>query len=266
MNDEAMLEQMGFMLHRGSVHTARTIMLDELAVLLDAVPVEASSDTYRHAICEQNCLGKRSRRTRGLTARHLSELYGLSPGNPIFAGLRYFWARDEQARAQLALLAANATDTLMREIAPSILALEPGAHVSREYVEQLIADRWPSRFGEATLKSTAQNINSSLTKSGHLQGRVKKLRRELQPAVGAVAFALYLGWLQGERGEFLLRNHFCKLLGDNSGKLLEIAAQASARGWMVLRHVDSVIEVSFPELEAVADAACSSATNPQTAS
>lgn len=248
MHDEATLEQLGFMLHRGGVHAARTIMLDELTALFEIVPADAEWAVHSHAIRDDNCLAKRSGGTRALTARHLRALYSLSPANPIYAGLRYFWARDASARPQLALLAACARDPLLREIAPFILKATPGTQVSREQSEAVIATLWPGRFSAATLKSTAQNVNSSLTKSCHLQGRVKKQRRQLEPAIGAVAYALYLGWLRGERGELLLQNEFCKLLDALSGRLLEIAAQASARGWMVLRRIDNVVDVDFPAL------------------
>lgn len=255
MHDEAVQRRLGFMLHKGSTHTSRTIMLDELTVLLDVVPASATLDQYRTAICEQNCLAKRSGRTRALTARHLTELYGLSPANPIYAGLRYYWTRDIPARAQLALVAATARDTLLRGVAPLVLKLPPDTEVGREQVETLIADRWPGRFSAATLKSTAQNVNSSLTKSGHLRGRVRKFRCQLQPTTGAAAYALYLGWLRGERGELLLQNEFCKLLTVHQENLLDLAARASARGWLVMRRVDKVVDVDFPELKPIAEAA-----------
>lgn len=251
MHDQATLKRLGFMTRQGSTHTARTLMLSELSTLFDHVSAEAGKERYLAAIRDANCLAKRSGRTRQLTASHLADLYGLDPANPIHAGLRYFWSRDEAARPQLALLAAAARDSLLRDLAPAILAKPLGNSINRESVEDAIEQHWPSRFSPATRKSVAQNINSSLVQVGYLHGRIKKVRVHLEPATGTVAFALYLGWLQDGRGELLLQSPWCKLLDANYDRLLELAAQASAKGWMVMRRVDNVIDVDFPALASV---------------
>jgi hypothetical protein len=249
MHESERLHELGFARGKTSAHTARTMMLDELAQLFAHVPSDAAREEYVTAIRDLNCLGKRSVRTRGLTARHLTELYGLNPANSIHMGLRYFWERDQEARPLLALLAAIARDTLLRDMLPVILAVAPGMSIHRTQVEAAIEQRWPDRFSPATLKSVAQNLNSSLTQSGHLTGRVKKLRQQAKATPGAAAFALYLGWLRGERGEMLLQTEFCRALDCVPERILELAAQAAKRGWMQLRQVDTVIEPGFPALK-----------------
>ena len=67
----------GFRSGERGTHTSRTIMLDELSQLLDAVPGEASRRDYAQAVTEGNCLGKRTAATRKLSLQRLSELYGL---------------------------------------------------------------------------------------------------------------------------------------------------------------------------------------------
>ena len=255
MHDSETLTRLGFTTGPTSAHTARTIMLDELSMLFECVPVDAPREAYLDAIRERNCLGKRSGKTRGLTARHLTELYSLDSANPIHAGLRYFWERDVESRPLLALLAATARDSILREMLPTILKAEPGAVIRRAQMEAAIEQRWPDRFSAATLKSTAQNLNSSLTKSGHLHGRVDKVRQLAEARPGAAAFALYLGWLRGERGELLLHNEFCRVLDCPPERILELASQAAARGWMILRRVDTIIEPGFPALEIPAEPA-----------
>lgn len=261
MHSDQLLQKLGFKHHAGGAHTSRTIMLNELSSVLESVPTGPNHQAYIEAIRDRNCLAKRSGRTRELTARHLTELYGLDSRNPIFAGLRYFWARDVDARPQLALLAATARDNLLHEVAPLILKVSIDSIVTRESVEKLIQTLWPARFSPATLKSCAQNVNSSLTKSGHLRGRARKIRSKLQPTVAATAFALYLGWLQGERGELLLQTRYCRLLDESTERLLQLASEASARGWMVLRRVDSVVDVAFPALEPIAQTIISTETS-----
>lgn len=256
------LERLGFMIRQGGVHTARTMMLKELTTLFEYVASDAEKKSYQSAIRDQNCLAKPSGRSRDLTARHLVELYGLDPANPVHAGLRFFWSRDEAARPQLALLAAMARDSLLRSIVPKILSLPSGTHVRREWVESLVEDRWPERFSPATRKSVAQNINSSLTQAGQLSGRARKLRQSVELVPGSVAFALYLGWLQGDRGELLLQNGYCLLLSTSTDRLLELAALSSARGWLVMRRVDSVIDIDFPALEPLVRAVSTCSATP----
>lgn len=255
MRDQTTLKRLGFMTHEGSTHTARTIMLTELTTLFDRVEADSAPSHYQTAVTEHNCLAKNSGRSRILTARHLKELYGLDPANPIHAGLRFFWARDAGARPQLALLAAAARDSLLRDTALDILKKPAGSSIPRDWVEEIIEHRWPERFSPATRKSVAQNINSSLTKSGHLKGRTKKQRIQLQPTTGAATYSLYLAWLQGGRGELLLQSAWCKLLDVSPDRVLELASQASAKGWMVMRRVDNVIDIDFPSLTKIVDQA-----------
>jgi hypothetical protein len=251
------LNKLGFMSREGGAHMSRTMMLAELTTLLNSVEIDASPGQYQSAICEQNCLAKPSGRSRQLTARHLTELYGLDPANPIFAGLLYFWCRDVEARPLLALLSATARDSLLRKAMSEILQQPPGTTITRDWTEQHIEACWPERFSPATRRSAAQNINGTLTKSGHLRGHVKKVRTPVTPATGAVAYALYLAWLQGGRGELLLQSPYCKLLDCDTDRFLALAASASSRGLMVMRRVDNVIDVDFPALAPVVNSAMS---------
>ena len=58
-------------------HTSRTIMLDELSLLLDAIPGNVDRKHYSDAVMLDNCLGKRTVATRKLSFQRLTELYGL---------------------------------------------------------------------------------------------------------------------------------------------------------------------------------------------
>ena len=83
MNPEV-LQKIGFGFGKGTVHSARTIMLDELKMLLEEVPAADSKADYIQAIVERNCLGKQSFNTRKRTAEHLTELYTLDPQVNLF--------------------------------------------------------------------------------------------------------------------------------------------------------------------------------------
>lgn len=248
-NKQKHLARFGFSFERGGAHIARTMMLDELTSLLTHVDRDtADRSDYLLAIEEDNCLGKRSGKTRRLTYRHLVDLYSLDPSNILFRAILYFWKRDEAGRPLLALLSTYARDGVFRATAPFILKTPHGTPVGREKLEDFIESLEPGRFSKATLKSTAQNINSTWTKSGHLQGRVKKTRVQPFPTPGSVAYALLLGYLSGARGPGLFGTEYIKLLDCSREKAIELASDASRKGWITLKRVGDVIEVLFPNL------------------
>ena len=228
---------------------ARTIMLEELRLLFSFVDdPDAGKSDYLKSIIEDNCLGKRSDRTRRLTARHLIDLYGLNPDITLFRSLRYFWKRDTEGQPLLAMICAIARDSVLRSSIPFIHKFTVGQRVTREALEEFIDNLETDRFSPATLKSTAQNINSSWTQSGHLQGRVKKVRSQPKATPGAVSYALLLGYLSGVRGESLYKTEYVKLLDCSVEQSIELSAEASRKGWIVLKRLGSVIEVLFPNL------------------
>lgn len=249
MPDQKQLARFGFRFERGGAHSSRTMMLDELTALLDYMNCpEATKADYLNAIEQDNCLGKRSGKTRRLTYKHLAELYSLDTGHVLFRALLYFWQRDEAGRPMLALLATYARDSIFRASAPMILKTPEGSVITRDSVEELIDNLEPGRFSKATLKSTAQNINSSWTKSGHLTGRNKKVRSQATPTAGSAAYALLLGYLAGARGQGLFSTEYTRLLDCSREKTIELAEQASRRGWITYKRVGDVIEVLFPNL------------------
>src|SRR2546421_159222 len=96
---------LGFRNGTSSVHTSRTLMLEELSLLLDKVARDAPADAYIEAIKTGNVLGKPTQATRQLTAQRLGELYALDPDCTLFRLLRHFWPADRTARPMLAFLA-----------------------------------------------------------------------------------------------------------------------------------------------------------------
>lgn len=240
-------ERFGFYADRGSVHTSRTIMLDELNALLAYVP-KPQKDSYLKAITVDNCLGKRSKKTRILTFRHLVELYSLDPETTIFRILLYFRQRDQQGWPLLSFLCAYCRDPLLRACVPFILKYSEGDIIKREVLEEYIDSLVPGRYSKATLKSTAQNINSSMTKTGHISGRSQKIRARAVPTAGSVAYAALLGYLTGARGESVFQTGFMKIMDCIPERAIELAGEASKRGWIIFKRVADVSEVLFPSL------------------
>jgi hypothetical protein len=248
-SNNEVLTRFGFSFTLGGAHSARTMMLEELTALLSYVdnPAATKADYWR-AIETDNCLGKRSGKTRTLTSRHLTDLYSLDPSVVLFRVLLYFWQRDRVSHPLIAILCAYCRDSILRSTAEYILAAPEGAVVTRESVEQLIEDKYPGRFSKATLKSTAQNTNSSWTQAGHLSGRARKVRSRAEPGAGSVSYALFLGYLTGARGMSLFETEYMRLLDCPPIRAVELAEEASRRGWVNFKRVGDVIEVSFPGL------------------
>lgn len=243
------LSRFGFSFERGGAHTSRTMMLEELGALLTYVDrPEAEKSDYLQAIDDENCLGKRSGKTRTLTYRHLVDLYSLDRTNVLFRALLYFWNRDIDGQPLLALICTYARDSIFRSTAPFILKFPEGATITRESLEEFIDAQEPGRFSKATLKSTAQNINSTWTKSGYLYGRARKVRSRANPTAGSVSYALLLGYLTGVRGQALFQTEYTKLLDCTFDKAIELAESASRKSWIVFKRVGDVIEVLFPNL------------------
>jgi len=243
------LTRFGFSFERGGAHTSRTMMIQELGTLLSYVDrPEAKKTDYLRAIDDDNCLGKRSGKTRVLTYKHLVDLYSLDHSKVLFRALLFFWNRDPSGQPLLALLCTYARDSILRSTAPFLLKFPEGSTISRQALEEFIDAREPGRFSKATLKSTAQNINSTWTKSGHLRGRARKIRVRATPTAGSISYALLLGFLTGVRGEALFRTEYTKLLDCSFDKAIELAEEASRKGWIVFKRVGDVIEVLFPNL------------------
>jgi hypothetical protein len=243
------ISHFGFKFEKGGVHTSRTMMLEDLRTLLSCVSNPGSTKAgYLRAIEEDNCLGKRSGRTRKLTAGHLVSLYSLDSSVTIFRSLLYFWNRDTEGQPLLALMCAYGRDSLLRKSSSFILKFNQGEIITRKALEEYIDSKDPGHFSIATLRSTAQNLNSTWTKSGHLSGKARKTRSRSKATPGSVSYGLFLGYLMGFRGEALFMTDFAHLLDCSVEKAIELAEEASRRGWIVFKHVGNVIEVQFPNL------------------
>jgi hypothetical protein len=241
-------ESLGFRQGTSSVHTSRTMMLNELSLVLEHVGPKAKADEYVSAIVEQNVLGKPTQTTRKRTAHRLLELYALDQTRPVFRLLRHFWTADASARPMLAILAATARDPLLRESTPFVVGILVGADVMPTQISQHLSEKYPGRFKPTTLLSTAQNLASSWTQAGYLTGKVNKKRTRPVVTPVVVTFALLLGYLCGLRGKMLLDTIWTRMLGRKPAEIADLATEASRQGWMNYKAAGSVVEITFPGL------------------
>jgi len=239
----------GFSFEKGGAHQARTMMLQDLTTLLEYVDnPQALKLEYVRAIEQENCLGKKSGQTRKISSRHLKSLYSLDPNITLFKSMLFFWKRDPDSRHLLALLCTIARDAIFRISLPFIRSYSNGQVVDKKILEDYIEKNEPERFSQATLESIARNINATWTQSGHLSGRVIKIRSIVQPGPGAVCYALLMGYLSGVRGESLFHTQYSKILDCPMEKQIALAQEASRKGWIVFKRVGNIMEVLFPNI------------------
>jgi hypothetical protein len=245
-NPETALMALGFRFGINGPHAARTMMLDELRLLLAYSESDASRADYAAAIVEHNVLGKPTRKARDLTLRHLLTLYGLDAANPLFRVLRRLWKGNESAQPILALGVALARDPLLRATRQFILGQPIGGIVPRDAMEGFLAQVFPERFSPASLKSFAQNISGTWTAGGLLCGRQKKVRSQPQAHPESVTMLLFLGYLAGRNGQRLFSSEWTSILGIGDAELESLASSASHRGLLVFLNAGGVKEVRFP--------------------
>lgn len=224
-------------------HTSRTMMLAELTDVFDEVPADAAREDFLHAIVEDNVLGKQTGSNRRLTFQRLSELYALDPGVPIYRVLRRVWDADEAGRPLTALLCALARDPLLRASAPVILAMPAGAELSRSDMIRGLQAGTDARLKDSVLDKVARNAGSSWTQSGHLTGRVRKIRRRVSASVGPASLAFWLGSMQGFAGSDLLGCAWARALDATQPRLVELALSARQAGLIHAVAGGDVVEI-----------------------
>lgn len=242
------LTAFGFRFGDKGTHTSRTIMLHELEALLQSCPKESIRIEYDQAIIAQNCLGKQTVASRELSAQRLRELYALDPTVPLFRLMRSFWNLDDNSKPLLALFTALARDPLLRLTAEAILDLAPGHELSRQKLVTTLTTSLHLRLNESTIDKVLRNAASSWTQSGHLTGRMRKVRRQVEPSIAAMTWALLLGFLFGHRGAALLHTLWARLLDLGEGRILELAFDAKRMGLLEMSQAGGVMMISFNTL------------------
>lgn len=243
----------GFVRQPVGSHTSRTIMLEDLRSLFSALPVTANYDSYRTTIVEENFLQKRTRSSRSRGLRQLRELYALDDRLPMFSALRELWDADHEAQPLLAMLSAAGRDPIVRASAGIVLSAHYGDLVTSEMFEVAVNSAFPDRYSPGVLARIGRNLASSWQQSGHLTGKLHKVRAQALSRPTAVAYALYLGHLCGARGDQLFTTLWCQLLDAPLHLLHEQAIVASRYGWIDYRHAGNVTDITFRHLQRVGD-------------
>jgi len=247
MTEKNPIEAFGLKQGDRGAHTSRTMMLAELETLFKASPPAAVRDDLRRLVVEDNVLGKRTGANRRLSFQRLSEMYGLDPLLPLYRVLRVLWP-DAASHPLLALLASIARDPLLRMTSPVLLATTAGETVSKLDFEEILRRQAASRLNDAIIGKVARNAASSWTQSGHLSGRVKKVRARATATPHTVAFALLLGRVEGRHGAALFESDWIRLQDSSPQEVRLLAQRASSIGLIRYKSVGDIHEVDFDGL------------------
>lgn len=111
-----------------------------------------------------------------------------------------------------------------------------------------VGTQFSTEMSESTLGKTGRNTGACWTQTGHLAGRAKKVRLDVEARPPAIAYAAYLGHLAGGRGLGVLDNPWSQILGIAPGRTLEALRDAHTQGLLDLLVAGNVVDVSFPGL------------------
>ena len=243
------MERAGFRFGPRGTHGSRTIMLRELTELFVTLPPSATKEDYKTAIVNENTLGKRTYATRLSSRQRLNEMYGLDPRLALFRVLRHLWRMDPDGRPILAILAALARDPLLRSTAYPVLALASGEELVRSRLASVIRAAVGRRLNDTVLDKVARNAASSWAQAGHLEGRVRKIRRRIVPTPATAAMALWLGQIEGRAGLSLLDSDWAAVLDARGRALLPAALDARRLGLIHARVAGNVVEIDTRMLD-----------------
>ena len=228
--------------------TSHTIAIPHLVELLREVPSGAPAEQYREAVVDGNVLGRPTQTGRLRSFRHLRELYLLDPRRVEFTALRHFWEIDPSSRPLLAGVLAFTRDEVLRASYGAIAGHPSGASVTSGDLTAAVAARFGNEMSDSTLGKAGRNTGACWTQTGHLSGRAKKVRTEVDARPAAVAYAAYLGHLGGRRGLGVLDNPWSEILEIAPGRHLEALREAHTQGFLDLLVAGNVVDLSFPAL------------------
>ena len=229
-------------------HGSRSMMFHEMQALVRALPLTVSKVDFSRAIVDENVLAKPTQNSRKKSLRHLVELYGMDPSKTLFRVLWQFGFADMDSLPLLCLVCAFARDPQLRQSFELIRTLRHGELLDRAAMEQSLEQGFPGRFSPAMKKSMAQNVNTTWTFSGHLAGKAKKIKQNVEPRPLSAAYAMFVGYLTGLRGERLLNSLYAALVASNRSQLLTALSLASARGILSLKNAAGIVEFDFSHL------------------
>ncbi|MBS3903010.1 MAG: hypothetical protein KGZ30_01390 [Anaplasmataceae bacterium] len=229
-----------------TVHTRRTMMFAELSRLLD---FSIGENTDFKNLFEENVIAKQTKHNVNDTNRLLKKLYLLDDSEPMFKVFHHFWNLSvANEKPLLALLLAITRDFLLAESIDTVINISSDNRVDVSVIEQCIESNHPKSYTDITRHSIAKNIASSWKQTGHITGKMKNIRTQVTPGYYAVAYALFLGFVSGLRGDFLFKTKWTKVLDCSENELRSLAQEAAKRELLLFQYAGNVTVVNFKSL------------------
>jgi len=167
--------------------------------------------------------------------------------------LRWGWDQNNAEKPLICLLCASSRDAALRVSAPYILSLPEGSSPNKIDLINILERSFPNQYSQKLLKSMAENLLSSWTQSGHLNGKLKKIR--VKPVAGpvSVTYSLYLGWLSGMRGRNLMSTFWIELVNLTDWEIRDNLRLASKKSWIKYGESGGMVDITlsrdlFPEV------------------
>jgi hypothetical protein len=228
-----------------TAHTHRTIMFSELSKVMDHGIEE---DNYLDLI-HDNVINKATKSGISHTTRYLKRLYDFDTSIPNFIAFKHFWnISDEEYRTILSILYAIGNDYLLAESIPVIIDTQTGEKVTVESLENNIENNYPQKYSENTRRSTAQNIASSWKQAGFITGKIRNIRTQPDINYLVVAFAFLMAYLNGIRGDFILKSNWVKALSLDENMIRSLAIEAGKRDLLQYQFAGNVTSITFTNL------------------
>ncbi len=129
--------------------------------------------------------------------------------------------------------------------APYFLELPLGAITTSDDLVEFLDGEVHGRFNPTTLRAIAQRIGSSWTQSGHLDGKVKKVRTKAEATPAAAAYAMFLGYAEGQRASRLFTTLWARVLDHCEEEVADLVDKASRSGLLSYRKIGAMVDVCF---------------------
>src|SRR5690606_33007908 len=206
-------------------------------------------DTNEYAkAMEANVFGKKSADGIKQTSNFLSRIYLFDPNASKFKAFKHFWKISTQEdRPLLTFLFAFTQDHLLFESAEVVQKTPLGDKVSVDAFKENLEQHYPGKYSPVTSHSIGKNLASSWKQAGYIQGKTQNIRVQPDISYKVAAFAFCLAFLEGDRGEFILKNPIVRVLCLNETILRELAIEAARQDLLQYRCGGSVTSFAFAQ-------------------
>ena len=226
-----------------TIHTSRTIMFKELSNLI------SQKVFTENQIQAQNTVYKATSSNIKKTIGFLSKLYDFKEQNILWKVFIYLWNKaDDNERRIITLLYALKKDDLLLLSAPFVLKANIGNTYNSKPFHKLFEDNFKNKYTIESIEASSRRLLSSWSQAGYFRGKYKKIRIPVNPGFIAVTFALFLGYVEGQRGEELVKTEWIKVFELTEIEIRELMSEASIRDLILYNYAGGVTVIRFDKL------------------